>query len=270
MTTSGRLRLSSSIASRRLVGMGMLWGLLIVLVVTGCQSTSSSHTLYPESIADQYLPRDRQVEAPPDSMRSLTIVERDDKLVFEMEQSYQRMHQSWSSTFDLLSAGRRPARPLTYATLWSKELSLAALDAREGVSTLTKDAARDRIEAERKAHNETIQIDLYWFTGPRQSPPSLLRANAQLRTRNGATENHRPREVRNLPIRDAVLNTGESVLYRRIILVFDRVVDDRDILVDTNGLQLRITPGGTTRLQFAWSWPDEGGEPTAESNHFRE
>ncbi|MES3630200.1 MAG: hypothetical protein PPP56_08540 [Longimonas sp.] len=263
MALCARSWLCSSTAPRRLVATGVLWGLLIVLVATGCQSTSTSHTLYPESIADQYLPRERQVEAHPDSMRTLTIVERDDKIAFEMEQSYQRMHQSWSSTFDLLSAGRRPARPLTYATLWSKDLSLAALDAREGVSTLTQDAARERIQAERDAYHETVQIDLYWFTGPRQTPPSLLRANAQLRAQNGTREDYRPREVRNLPIRDVLLPSGDRVLYRRVILVFDRMVDDHDILSEINELKLRVTPSGGTRLQFAWSWSDEPGATTA-------
>jgi len=242
--------------------------LAIVLVTTGvmggCQSTGTSHRVSPGSIADQFLPREREAEAHPDSMRLLTIVERDDQFAFEMEQSYEHLHRLWSSTFNVISAGRVPLRPLTYATLWSQELSLASLEAREGVSTLTKEIARERIANERDAYRKTVQIDLYWFSRSQQTPPpALLRSSAQLQPIDGNSERYRPTEIRHLPLRDAVLSSGESVVYRRTILVFDRVVDDRDILADANGLQLRILTPGVTRLEFAWSWPNEGTETTA-------
>ena len=226
----------------------------------GCQSTGSSYRVSPESIADQFLPREREAEAHPDSVRLLTIMERDDQLAFEMEHSYQHLHRLWSSTFNVVSAGRTPTRPLTYATLWSQELSLASLEAHEGISTLTKEAAREQIAKEREAYRTTIQIDLYWFSrSERTLPPALLRSNAQLQM-TPAGERYRPTEVRHLPLRDAVLSNGESVIYRRTILVFARVVDDHDILADANGLQLRILTPGTTRLEFAWSWPNEERE----------
>ena len=248
--------------------MGALFILVIAMVTTGvvagCQSTGTSHRVSPESIADQFLPREREAEAHPDSMRLLTIVERDNQFAFEMEYNYEHLHRLWSSTFDLVSAGRAPIRPLTYATLWSQELSLASLEAREGISTLTKEVARERIADERDAYRQTVQIDLYWFSRSEQAPPPpLLRSNVQLQLMDRSGERYRPKEVRNLPIRNVALHNGEPALYRRTILVFDRVVDDRDILTDANGLQLRILTPGVTRLEFAWSWPNEGTETTA-------
>lgn len=247
--------------------MGSLCMLAIVFVMTGvmvgCQSTGTSHRVSPESIADQFLPREREAEAHPDSMRLLSIVERDDQFAFDMEHSYQQLHRLWSSTFNLLSAGRSPLRPLTYATLWSQELSLASLEARERISTLTKEVARKRIDAERDTYRNTVQIDLYWFSRSRQTPPALLRSSVQIQPIDSNGERYRPTEIRHLPLRDAVLSSGESVIYRRTILVFDRVVDDRDILADTDGLQLHVLTPGVRRLVFAWSWPNEGTETTA-------
>jgi len=85
--------------------MGALFILVIAVVMTGvvagCQSTGTSYRVLPESIADQFLPRERTAQAHPDSMRLLTIVERDDRFAFEMEQSYEHLHRLWSSTFDL-------------------------------------------------------------------------------------------------------------------------------------------------------------------------
>ncbi|PEN07968.1 hypothetical protein CRI93_05860 [Longimonas halophila] len=234
------------------------------VVAGGCQSTGTLHRVSPESIADQFLPREREAEAHPDSVRLLTIVERDDRFAFEMEHNYQHLHRLWSSTFNVVSTGRTPTRPLTYATLWSQELSLASLEAREGISTLTKEVAREQIAEERETYRTTVQIDLYWFSRSGQTlPPALLRSNAQLQPMDRPGERYRPKEVHHLPLRDAILSNGDPVLYRRTILVFDRVVDDRDILADANGLQLRILTPGTTRLEFAWSWPAEGTESTA-------
>ena len=245
-----------------------MWALLMLVIAliatSGCQSTGTSYSVLPESIADQFLPRERETEAHPDSMRLLTIVEQEDKIAFEMEQSYQRMHALWSSTFNVVSTRRTPTRPLTYATLWSQELSLASLEAREGITTLTKEMARERIAAERDTYRTTVQVDLYWFTRLEQAPPMLLRSNVRLYPVGSEEEEYcHPEEIRHLPIRDAVLSNGDPVLYRRTIFVFDRVVDERDILADTNGLQLRILAPGASRLQFAWEWPNESSESTA-------
>lgn len=235
-----------------------------VVVAGGCQSTGTSYRVLPESIADQFLPRERIAQAHPDSMRLLTITERDDKIAFEMEQSYQHLHRLWSSTFNVVSTGRSPTRPLTYATLWSQELSLASLEAREGITTLTKEAAREQIAKEREIYRTTVQVDLYWFSRSGQTPPTLLRSNVRLHTIGSEEERYHPQEIRHLPVRDAVLSSGASVLYRRTIFVFNRVVDERDILAGTNGLQLRILTPGSSRLQFAWSWPNEGSESAAQ------
>lgn len=145
-------------------------------------------------------------------------------------------------------------RPLTYATLWSKELSLAALEAEEGTSSLSKKKALARIEEQRQQYRKTLQIDVYWFSGP--DGTAITGPGARVRFEDGQSNSYQPVREENGPLRDASVFGGHSALYRRNIFDFKRQVDGRDILEGVNELRLTVSPTGGPIVEFRWSWKD--------------
>lgn len=231
--------------------MGVI-GIFVGLIV-GCGGSDNLYSRDVSDLAERSLPSVRQTHHP-DSLRRLSIVEESDRIRFELRESYQRMHEKWSSSFRFSTARRDPLRPLTYATLWSKELSLAALEAEEGISSLTKDEARSMIEKQEEAYQETLQIDVYWFSGPDGTP--ITGPSAQVRLRDGEGNSYRPVRDEHSPLRDAFILGRSTVLYRRNIFYFRREVEGRDILEGGDGLRLTVTPNAGDRVEFRWSWAD--------------
>ena len=227
-------------------------GSLLAGAMAGCGGTDELASPRVSDLAERRLPGERRTEAHPDSLRRLSIVEDDNRVRFELTDSYQRMHELWSSKFQFTSARRTPIRPLTYATLWSKELSLTALESELGVSTLPKEKAQARIKQARKEYREALQIDVYWFTGP--DGTSITGPGARVRLHDGEGNDYEPIRETDSPLRDAFILGGNSVLYRRNIFHFQRQVDGRDILEDVDELRLRVDPTGAPTVEFRWSW----------------
>jgi len=225
---------------------------LLLVVASGCTGSRPSYSVDVGSLADSHLPRTRNTEVHPDSVRRLAITEEETGVRFELQESYEHVHRLWSSTFQFRSADREARRPLTYATLWSKELSLAALQADEAVMSLPKEEALRRIDEREREYEETIQIDVYWFSGPDGSSITGPGAQVELRDREG--NRYRPAEEDDSPLREAFLLGGSTALYRRNIFYFDRMVDGRDLLAETDELTLRVAPTGGPPVEFGWSW----------------
>ena len=185
----------------------------------GCAS-SGSYSLDEGALADRYLPSNRQVDYPPDSLRALRLRETDDQIKFDLNTSYQNMTARWSSTFRLAEARRGPTRPLTYATFWSLELSLASLQPEVGVGSLTKDKAREIIAQRRKEYEEVIQIDVYWFGPPSEAAVAGPGTQTRLRDANG--NSYPPASSDFTPVREAFLTGGRTGTYRRNTFLFPR------------------------------------------------
>lgn len=224
-------------------------------LVAGCSGGGSLYSIDVGHLADRYLPSERHADAHPDSVQSVSIVEKEDQIEFELKKDYQELHTLWSSTFQVSTAGSGVQRPLTYATLWSKELSLVALQADRGITSLTKEKALEMIEEERKNYQEILQIDVYWFSGPDGTPISGPGAQVRLRDDQGNT--YRPTRDDHGPLREAFLTGGNTALYRRNLFFFKRNVDGRDILEGVNELRLVVSPTAAPRIQFAWSWESD-------------
>lgn len=202
--------------------------------------------------AERTIPNVQRTEAHPDSLRRLSIVEDADRMRFVLADSYQRMHEAWSSKFQFTGAQRTPSDPLTYATLWSKELSLTALEAEERVSTLPKEKAKARIKQAREDYRKALQIDVYWFTGPDGS--SITGPGARVRLVDGEGNSYEPSREEDSPLRDASILGRNFLLYRRNIFHFQRQRDGRDILDGVDELRLRVNPTGGPEVEFRWSW----------------
>lgn len=228
---------------------------LLWVAMSGCGGGDNLYLTDVSSIAERSLPSIQNTRAHPDSLRRLSVVEEENRIRLELDESYQRMHQKWSSSFRFPSARREISRPLTYATLWSKELSLASLEPDEGLSSLSIDQARSRLQTAREEYRETLQIDVYWFSGPDGTP--ITGPSAHVRLRDGQGNSYRPVRSNHGPLRNASILGRSSVLYRRNIFYFDRVVDGQDILDGVEELRLRVSPTTAPDVEFGWRWPLE-------------
>lgn len=225
----------------------------LLAILSGCAG-GGTYSLNPGDIAERYLPTTRSVDHHPDSLRSFSITENENTLQANVESSYEALHRKWSCTFQSLDT-RASRRTYSYATLRSKEIALASLEAEIGFSSLTKERARQLLKERTKEYQNAIQIDLYWF----QSDGSTLVAGPGSRVElviDG--EPYRPVEESNGPLREAFLLQGDGrSLYRRNIFYFARTVDGTDILEDATRVVLTINRTGR-RVRFSWTWEAEG------------
>ena len=224
------------------------------LLLTGCAG-GSAYSVDVSDLADRYLPTTREVDYPPDSLGALSIEEEENRFRIELAVDYRNLHRRWSSSYQDLGIGRS-RRTRSYATFWSKELSLASLEAETGVSGLTRDRAQKLLAERRREYQNVVQIDVYWFEAEGNSllagPGSRVRLEIDGETYRPTQENHGP-------LREAFL-VGQSrgALYRRNSFYFTRVVDGTDILEGTEEMTLTINQSASqSRIRFAWEWPAE-------------
>lgn len=229
--------------------------LVIVGVLGGC-SGSNPYQLEVGELAERFIPSVREVDAHPDSVQNLAIVETDDKVRFDLERDYQSLHQYWSSSFELTRVRPTIQQPMSYATLWSKEVSLAALQAEQGVTTLSKDQALERIKQQKQQYRQRLRIDVYWFTEPGET--SISGSGTQVELRDDLGNTYHPARTDHGPLREAYVGAGKRVLYRWNVFYFKRVENGDDILEGVERLALRVRPpNAVSNVQFEWTWEDE-------------
>jgi hypothetical protein len=242
----------SPLASRLLIALAV--GATVLLGVVGCGGSGGLYSRDVGYLAEQYLPTTRRADAHPDSVRHLSIVTEDEQIKFELDEDYQDLHTRWSCTFQVTTASGSVHQPLTYATLWSKELSLAALQADRGITSLTRDQALKMIEEREEEYQNLLQIDVYWFSGP--DGTAISGPGAQVRLRDGQGNTYRPVRDDHGPLREAFITGGNSALYRRNMFYFKRTVDGRDIIDDIETLRLTVAPTAAPRVRFEWTWDE--------------
>jgi hypothetical protein len=241
----------------------MLGGLVLLCGTLAACTSTNQFSADVERVAYGYVTSEAEPPSHPDSLKVLTLVEKENRIEFQLDGSYERLMREWSSTWVSQSAqrtfdSRRAYR--SFATLWSLDLSVASLAAEEGVHTLSKDLARQRIARRRQEHQQTLQIDLYRFVG---SPPTgdgisgtLVGSPGNFITlRDDQGNSYRPDQVYNEPPREAVI-AGDRTYYRRNIFYFNRQVDGRDILDGVRQLRLYINGSPAGRYYFTWSFDE--------------
>lgn len=236
---------------------GLALLLVLGLLIGGCLGSGETYDVDEGDMAERYLPTTQHLDHHPDSVQALTITEEDDQFKYESDRSYSALLRKWSTTFQNLGTGRTRQQPLSYATFWGLELSLASLRA-EGALSLSKDQARDLIKERRKQHQTTIQIDVVWFAS--EGRPNLTGPSARVRLVAGDETYQTEKEDRS-PLREAFLDSGQTDVYRRNIFYFPRFVDGEDILSGVNEIALEVRQiNARDRVQFRWEW-----EPTQAS-----
>lgn len=231
--------------------------MVLIVVVVGCGGSGNAYTKAIELSAIRTLPSERHTGAHPDSLRRLSIVEEEDRVRLELDESYEQVHLAWSSSFRFASPDRDLVQVPTHATLWSKELTLAALEAENEFSLLPRKEGLAMIEKQRKRYRDTLRIDVYWFTGSFETNiTTITGAGARVRLEDGRDNSYRPAEEENDPLREATVFNDQPLLYRRNIFHFRRRVDGQDILKDVDELRLRVTPTTGPTVVFGWSWHD--------------
>jgi hypothetical protein len=230
-------------------------------MLAGCAHSSESiFAAQDADIASHFLPFDRTVPHPPDSLVAVEIQQKQNRITLQLEKPYEEMLRDWSASWQYQmrgSAGRNRAYR-SFATLWSLDLSIASLQPEIGLSGLSKDVAQQRIDERIAEFDSTLQIDVYQFLG---SPPDLRGtsemsldgpgANVTLRDDRG-NEYKPTREVSGPSTYDTV--QGQSVVYRRNEFIFDRVVDGTDILSGVRELRLWVRPSFGDAYYFTWSF----------------
>lgn len=229
--------------------------LLLPLLLVGCGG-GDVYSVSEGQVAQRFLPPERTVHHP-DSLKDLTITEGDDKLEYQLESDYQSLIQKWSSSYRRLGAGRSVKQSRSYATFWSLELALASLQPEAGIVSLRKEKARELLQRRRKSYDNTIRIDVYWFTG-RGTNGIIAGPSARTVLRVG-DRTLRPTRSDHGPLREAYVTGGETALYRRNTLHFPRTVDGTDVLAGGADVELTVRRSGlSARERFSWALEDEG------------
>jgi len=244
-----------------------LWPVVLVAigfatVVAAC-SGGSAYRAETSEFAQRYLPNEREVDHHPDSLALLAVRETENHLKFKLQEDYAVIMETWSSRPRDISANRSPLRSYTYATLWSRELSIASLEPEAAFSSLSKDQARRLLERRNSEYEDELQIDIYWFGSPNRSVVAGPGATVRLTTSRDST--YRPVRSDYGPIREAFVEAGRTALYRRNTFFFKRSPHGSDVLEGTSGVTLSIRPTSSTRdFRFRWTWgedPNAGSSP---------
>lgn len=235
------------------------WLLGVALIIGAC-SGGNPYSFSAGELADRYLPTERSVDYHPDSLGSLSIEEEDERFSFVLDRDYEALHRIWSTTYQSMGT-RRSGRPISYATFWSRELSLAALQPEFGINTLTPDRADELLRERNEEYQRSIQIDIYWFEREGNSLLTGPGSRVVLRVND---KRLRPSKSSHGPLREAFLQGGgRQALYRRNTFYFPRTTDSLDVLAEAEKMELMVNRSGTgSRIRFSWSW-----EPRSTTSH---
>ncbi len=234
-----------------------------LLLVAGCAG-SNPYSVTTTDIARAFLPTERELAHHPDSLAHLSVVPKDGRITFELEESYQQMMREWSATWQGTRLGGAASQRTyyhTYATLWSLELSLVSLQPGRGLQSLSLDLARRLIEERREAYQSTVQIDVYRFMRSPYTSRSLsaLQIDSpgnRIVLEDGAGNTYRPTRVETGRPNQAYLPGGGTALYGRNAVYFRRMVDGKDILENVETLELTVSEPGGIDYTFSWIFPE--------------
>lgn len=221
-------------------------GLLCIfaLLAAGCGG-GDEYATEEGQLFERFLPTEREVPSHPDSLDDLAIRRADRRVKYDLARPYRLLVEKWS-----VDCRYRCGR--SYATLWSLELSLAALQAERGILSLHEDRATSMIQRTRQAYADTLQIDVYWFRGDGKAAGPRYRAELHVRD-----STYLPARRDYGPLRRAHVHAGRGVTYRRNRFFYPRVVGGIDILEEAGGIRLELYRVGLGKRRFVWRWGQE-------------
>ncbi|WP_143815406.1 hypothetical protein [Longibacter salinarum] len=233
-------------------------------LLVGC-STSKTDTFEVADIARFSLPFERDVPSHPDSLRYVSVVEKERTVEIQSEKSYRGLTRDWSATRRNALQRRGVGRVSDYATLWGMDLSILSLQVEMGISGLTKDRALQLVEQRKNETRNEIQIDVYWFAPANASTVPGPNTDAEIRIDDGTRYDATRSDYG--PIRDSFLPDGQRVLYRRNSFFFKRIQDEKDILANTQSLRMDVNRFGQgIDDTFIWTWEEAMEEQAQAAN----
>ncbi len=236
-------------------------------LAAGCGG-GSAYTAESTSIARSFLPAERELAHHPDTLAHLSIGQEDGHVVFEMDESYRGLIRRWSSTWQSTRGRGRAQRSYyhSYATLWSKELSLASLQPERGVQSLSLDLAERLIDERLENYRQTLQIDVYRYlrspyTSGDLSSLRLTGPGRDVYLEDDRGNTYPPQRIEAGRLEQAYLPGGGAALYERNVILFPRRVEGRDILEGIRWLRLVVREAATIDYYFTWIFPREPSTP---------
>ena len=228
---------------------------IVGLLGVGCAGPTTSEVSH-TTIAQAHLPSDRAVPHHPDSLMHVQVVEGDETITLEFDEAHESIWRDWSATWNtrpsISSRAADRAQPLSFATLQSQDMALAALHREMGIETLSKDVALERIEERKEELQEYIQIEVYVYTDPEWARFSDLDRPAQrVRLRDEAGNQYDPVRTE-VSGATTVYPRDERMLYRKNVFLFERNVERGDLLSVADRLSLDVR--GEDEFFFTWSF----------------
>lgn len=242
------------------------WIVFVLVMGAGCAGLLGSSDRAPIDIATRFLPVPATVP-PVDSLRHVQLQPEAERIRFQADPPLGRLKQMWSSGYrarrgndGLLEAGRMRS----FATLWSRELRLLALDRQTSIGAYARDEA-ERVMASRvdAPHAASILIDVHTYVN-RQRRSSYGITNLRnarwdifLRTDTGVTI--APDSIDATWARPMTWSNDERAHYRHNTLHFPRsTTDTTDVLRGVETLELHIRDATlATDLLFGWRFAEQ-------------
>lgn len=228
-----------------------LWS--VALVLSSCGASGDMFRSYDGT---RTLPTTQTIPNP-DSLRYVEVVTRPDSVAIILKRSISSLTQEWSSQVQP-DPTFRPSPFNTFATLQGRELTLASLERRQGISSLSPDQARKRIEETLDTYANTIafQVDLFIDTNRISAPLSTLRQQVVATLRIDGQRTYS--SVRSQQASVQLTSRGsEGVYHYPMTVYFQRNVDGRDLLTKSNRFELFVHPFSTT-AELSFEWRREG------------
>ncbi|MFO8233073.1 MAG: hypothetical protein R6U20_10435 [Longimonas sp.] len=153
-----------------------------------------------------------------------------------------------------------PSTFSSFATLWSRDLRLSALNQRIPLDAYAREQAHKTIQREVDTlHRESIRIDVYLYVDERVDDAFQYTSIHQMGARtflqfDDSDSTHTPSRI-DTDIVQYTTRNGEGVFYRRNTLTFARQTDTvENILADVEEITLHVRSISSPRahLRFAW------------------
>lgn len=227
----------------------------LVLFTGGCGGTS--HSTFDPYDGTRTLPTTQSIPHP-DSLRDVTLVSQPDSVQITLDRPYSALMKKWSAQVRSDQDAFRPAPFSTFTTLRSRELALATLERNEGISSLSVQRARKRLQEAHEAYEETLvfQTQLFVAADRISGPYSPLRQRVVATLRVDGEHTYESTDMEKSEVQFS--NRGNGGAYQfTITSYFDRKPDGRDLLSDSERLTLSMRPfTGLTDLGFEWRRED--------------
>lgn len=245
-----------------------LWIALVLTMGAGCASLLGSSDRAPIDIATRFVPVPATVP-PVDTLHHVQMQPKVERIQIQADAPLGSLKQMWSSGYrarrgadGLLEAGRMRS----FATLWSRELRLLALNEQMSIGAYPREDA-ERLIARHvdapQAASILIDVHVYMDRARRNSYGATNLRNARwdifLRTDTGTEIS--PDSIHATWARPMTWSNDEHAHYRHNTLHFPRTQNDTtDVLHGVETLELHIRDAtAATELLFGWRFEGNNG-----------